>query len=323
MDLEMVLNDLSLRPPAENLNDARQRMAGLVQTVSVATKHGVKKILRTSSSLVSEELAPNYPVARWLNDAHVDRELQRFFRTIVTKAPFLSDVNAVSMQESIYLSDYFYGEDLAAGLGVAFLLDALAISLCSDRRWLESDLQLRISQLDDDGEIIDVFETIHHASVIDHIHRHLPWIEWRLHAEAQSNVHEGLDIWLHKEEWFPHLNFCEQVEEQLQMLYRGHWMLLPMLKRLHELEDYCKNWLDGPFDNNKITSKATPESTITLEMYGSERTFRCHDGISRVFSWHLRLTPGAWRLYFYPIAEERKLIIGYIGEHLSTKLHTH
>jgi hypothetical protein len=321
MDLEMVLNELSLRPIAEDVHDARQRMAGLVETVIVATKHGVKKILRTSSSLVAEELAPNYPVARWLNDGNVDRDLQRFFKTIVTKAPFLSDVNDASMSDSSRMSDYFFGESVAIGLGAAFLLDALAISLCSDRRWLESYLELRVSQLDDDGEIIDAFETIHHASVNDHVRSHLPWIESRLFAEVQSNVHAGLDIWLHKEEWFPNLYFCEQVKEQLQMVYRGHLMLSSILKCLHELEDYCKNWLDGPFDNNRITRKATLESAITLEMYGSERTFRCHDGISRLFSWHLPLTPNAWRLYFYPISEERKLIIGYIGQHLSTKLY--
>ena len=80
--------------------------------------------------------------------------------------------------------------------------------------------------------------------------------------------------------------------------------------------------IDHP-DCNKIVSKATPESPATLEMYGLERTFHCHDGVLRVFSWHVRVTPGAWRLYFYPLPGEHKFIIGYIGSHLSTKLHTH
>ena len=319
----MVLNELSVRPLATDVHDARLRMTALVQTVAAATKHGVKNGLRTSSNFIVEELAPGYPVARWLNDTHVDREMQSFFKTIVTKAPFLIDVNESDILESFGLSDYFYEERQATGLGVAFLLDALAVSLRSEPGWFESYLRLRVSQLDDDGEITDVFESIPHASVIDHISIHLPWIHKRLRSDAQSEVHEGLDIWLHKEGWFPHLYFCEQVKEQLQSIYRGHLILMPTFKRLYELEGYCNSWLDGPFDPTKIISKATPESSITLETYGLERTFRCHDGIDRVFSWHLRLTPGAWRLYFYPLPEERKLIIGYIGEHLSTKLHAH
>jgi hypothetical protein len=199
----------------------------------------------------------------------------------------------------------------------------LALSLPSDSCWHASHLRLKITQIDQTGEIADVFEEIPHASYVEHMRLHLPWIKERLHVNAQTDMNEGSDIWLHKEEWFPHLYFCEQVEEQLQTLCRGHLMLMPIFKRLYELENYCSNWSDGPFDHNKIAGKVTPESAITLEMYSSERTFRCPDGVTRVFSWHLRLTPGAWRLYFYPLPEEHKVVVGYIGSHLSTKLHSH
>lgn len=35
----------------------------------------------------------------------------------------------------------------------------------------------------------------------------------------------------------------------------------------------------------------------------------------------MRLTPNAWRLYFYPLAKERKLSVGYIGSHLPIVLY--
>lgn len=323
MDLEMVLNELSLYPLATDVHDARQRMDVLMRTIVLATRSGVKKILRTPSNFVAENLAPSYPVAKWLNDANVDRDLQRFFRTIITKSPFLVDITDSSTLESFGLSDYFFEEKRATGLGVTFLLDALALSLSSDPCWGESYLELKIGQLDDDGEIIELLETIHHASVISHIKEHLSWINERLHANIQSDVHEGLDIWLHRDEWFPHLYFGGELEDQLKALKHGHLMLMPILKRLHELEDYCCNWLDGSFDHDKIISKATPESAVTLEMYGADHTFRDHEGVSRIFSWHVRLTPGAWRLHFDPLPDERKLIVGYIGVKLSTKLYSH
>ena len=36
------------------------------------------------------------------------------------------------------------------------------------------------------------------------------------------------------------------------------------------------------------------------------------DGEKRLFSWHIRMTPGAWRLHFHPL-KPTKIIIGYIG----------
>ena len=92
MDLEMVLNELSLKTPASDIYTARQLMSGLIETLRQATANGVKRILRTSNEINSLELAPNYHIYQWRNDPEVDREESRFFRTLVTKAPFWTDV---------------------------------------------------------------------------------------------------------------------------------------------------------------------------------------------------------------------------------------
>lgn len=323
MDLEMVLNELSLRSPATDIYVARQRMSDLMQTVLLAAKYGVRSIIRTQSNLDSEELALNYPIARWRNDSNVDIELRRFFRLLVTKSPFLEDISNQDIERSVSLSDFFHNKDQAIGLGVAYWLDALPISLRSEPRWYDSHLQIRIAQIDDSGEMTDTVEEIIHASTDDHIREHLGWINDRLRKDDQISVRDGMAIWKHKEDWFPCLYFSEKVEEQLQTLPRGNLLLMPIMKRLHELEDFCKSWHEGPFDHNNMLSKVTNESDATMEMYGGERTFRCYDGTPRTFRWHVRLTPGAWRLYFYPLPEERKLIIGYIGPHLRTVHFSH
>src|SRR6266700_2741161 len=74
MDLEMVLNELSLRPLASDVQVARQRMSNIVSTIAAATKLGVGRVLRTHRDFNSEEIAPGYPVAKWRNDHEVDRE---------------------------------------------------------------------------------------------------------------------------------------------------------------------------------------------------------------------------------------------------------
>ena len=115
MDLEMVLNELSLRSPAADIHVARQRMSDLLFTVMAATQHGVKRALRTHSNLDAEELTPGYPVARWRNDNNVDYELRRFFKTLVTKSPFLDDVVDPNILHNVGLSDFFHGDDQALG----------------------------------------------------------------------------------------------------------------------------------------------------------------------------------------------------------------
>src|SRR5260370_11300927 len=323
MELEMVLNELSLRPIANNIPTARQRMSDLILTAIVATKHGVKSVMRTYSNLDTEELASGYPVACWRNDGKVDIEMRRFYRTLVTKSPFLDDITNPDILNNVDLSDCFCGGDREIGLGVAFWLEALAVSLGSETRWYDNYLEIRISQIGDDEEIEDTFEEIPHASRSDHIREHLVWIAERLREGDQTQVRDGIDIWQHKADWFPSLYFCETVGEQMRTLLHGNLMLMPIMKRLRELEDFCKAWYEGPFDHSRISSKATTESTATLKMYGSQRTFQCYDGETRVFSWHIRLTPGSWRLYFCPLPEEKKLIIGYIGSHLPTVLFPH
>jgi hypothetical protein len=50
-----------------------------------------------------------------------------------------------------------------------------------------------------------------------------------------------------------------------------------------------------------------------LKQFQQELTFKCPDGINRTFSLHVRMTPGAWRLYFLIELGLGKIIIGYIG----------
>ena len=213
------------------------------------------------------------------------------------------------------LSDFFYDEEQAFGLGVAYWLDALAISIRSEQRWYDSRLHLTISQIDDNDKMTNTIEVIPHASSKDHIKEHLAWMKERLQKDNQEIVRDGMTIWHHKEEWFPNLYFCEKVREQMHVLPHGDPWLMPIMRKLHELERFCKSWYEGPFDQNQIASKVTNESEATMDMFGNERTFLCHDGKQRTFRWHLRFTPRAGRLYFYPLSDERKLIIGYIGVH--------
>src|SRR5712692_4022596 len=310
MELEMVLNDLSLRSPAPDIHIAPQWMSALISTAVAAVQHGVKQIIRTHSGFHATLLAPNYPLVSWLNDNSVDRDTRRYLLT-TTKFPFLVDLHDPNIQDNILLSEFSCDGEPAEGLGIAYLLEALPISVRSEQRWESSRLVLEAKQLQDDGSISTTRITIVHASDSGHLLEHDAWIQER----RFTSVRDGSDLWNRRRSLFASVSFCDAVGKQVQGLHIGHPLLRPVIRRLFELENYCKNQQVGPFDPNSLPTRASPESQSTLQQFGRERTFLCPDGQERVFSWHVRLTPGAWRIHFSPGPDVGEIIVGYIGPH--------
>lgn len=309
MDLEMVLNELSLLTPAADIPTAQQWMSDFIITVRTATAQGVKRVIRTQSDFQSTILAPDYPVARWRNDNAVDREARRFLKTLITKAPFLTDVSDPEIEDTVDLSEFKHQGTQASGLGIAYLLEIMALSLASEQCWDCSRLQMEVRRLDENGEVIDEIVDIIHASRSNHVQEHADWIKNRI----RLGVRDGVELWNRREELFPRLEFCEDVGKQIQSLGIGNSMLRMVVKRLFELEDYCKSWRTGAFNSDNLPSKATPESESRLRQFEQELTFKCPDGEKRLFSLHVRITPGAWRLHFSVELGPGKIIIGYIG----------
>ena len=291
-------------------------MDDLVGTMIAATRAGVARVLRTESDIHYAQLAPGYPIAKWLNDPddEVDRDARRYFLTLATKAPLLQDVVAEDVHDKTLTFDFFQREDRADGFGIAFLLEALPLSLRSDQRWEADYVEIQVQHLDDSGELVEDTVEVVHASRRDHVQLHGDWIAQR----RRTRVNDGTELWNRRGDLFPRLTFCQDIEAQLVDLRSRHQMLRPIVKRLLELDSYCRQWSAGPFDPGLLPSKASIESEATLRQYGQERTFRCPDGEDRLFSWHVRLTPGAWRLYFFPREDNRQIVVGYVGPHLHT-----
>jgi hypothetical protein len=312
MALEMVLNELSLRTPATNIPTARQRMSDFIRTVrGVKAQCGRQATLRTQYEFHATTLASDYPLRRWLNDPEVDIEEQRFIKTLATKAPFSNDIANLEIQDienNISNCEFRHQGELAIGLGVAYLLDALSVSFLFEQRWDYSHVNLVVSRLENE-ELVEENLEIVHASCRHHVQEHAEWIKNRIRTE----VLDGSDLWNRRDELFPSLEFCEDVCKQMQSLGSGNPMLRQVVKRLFELEESCKIWTDGAFELNSLPCKASPESETRLQQFRQQLTFRCPDGEKRIFSLHVRMTPGAWRLHFSTELGPGKIIIGYVG----------
>src|SRR5581483_9229419 len=277
MELELVLNELSLQPLAKNIPEAQQRMSDLISTMIAATRAGISRSLRAHQDLRPEQLAPDYLLVHWLNDHEVDLEARRYFKSLAFHAPHLVDINNDTVRDTVDSSDFFYNGDRAIGLGVAYCLDTLALSMRSDACWHSHQLELRHTYLDSDGEILSEDVIVTHASHKDHILTHAVWIKERLNLDIQ----DGADLWRYREQQFPSLQFCDSVGETLQSLHSGNSPFHLITKKLAEFEMAFQQWQEegGVFD---IQLKGSVDSEATLLKSEKGRTSSSPDVRTRL-----------------------------------------
>ncbi len=310
MDLEMVFNELSIDTPAENIHEARQWMAGFINTIRSASVAGVNRVLRTHIDVNNTLLTLEYPLARWRNDGDVDLEARRYFRSLISQYPPLDDLPEI--KNDMLAQDFFYQDRRSYGFGIAYLLENLSISLPSSEDWEVHMIDIQTQLLDDIEDLVSQSVQIPHASNSFHIDELAGWIENRLKAGVQN----GEDLWNRREELFSNLIFCNHVAKQILTLQPGDPLFRQLVKRLFELQTYCSAWNEGAFAPDQLPFKATVESESTMQQYSKERTFNCHGENEITFTWHGRMTPGAWRIYFDPTIGPGMMLIGYIGPKL-------
>lgn len=305
--MDFFFNELSVKQ-AEHPEIAKQRMADLLRLYKAAYQKGFKR-LRTPQNILSEFLAPNYTFSNWLNDSFIDKELRSLFRTSANH-PFIEDILEQKSDEGKRLFEFRYNDKIAKGFGAACLFDSLAVSFDNSTEWDKTSVSIRAVYFSDETDIVEEDEEVKHCCKPSHLDILRKWIE----TVSKPSVPNGKILWLKQREFFPHLFFCKDVEARISHLHESHPDFIQIRKRLFELENYCSGWEAGSFKEENIHSKVSPESESRLRQFEHQLTILCPDGIKRLFSWHLRFTPGAGRIYFYPDEDKKKIYIGYIGK---------
>lgn len=204
--------------PAADIPSARRLMSELISTLRQATTSGVNRVLRTQNDINIIEIAPNYPIASWRNDNEVSREERSYFRTLTAKAPVWVDA-IEDIKNNFDLSDVYYQEMQAIGLGFALVSNCIPVSLLSNDCWDASYLQVKFSYMDEDGDIISESVDIIHASRRQHIQNHINWIQERI----RRAIYNGLELWDRREEFkvLRNLLHCSKNGTELG------WLILP------------------------------------------------------------------------------------------------
>lgn len=310
MPRELVMNELSLAPACDSKAKAMAWMARFLTLLDAIKIHSrtTRLSLRTSISIDEWQLGPDYSIQQWRYDRSVDIELRRKFLAVDCNWPAIIEHAEPELMTRQLGSEYLFNGQEAVGLGLAWLLDGLAISF-DQPPWGEATVPLTERTLGPEATIEQQPVVVRHASQAGHADTHKAWLR------PSVVVLDGADLWSRRSTLFPQLSFCARVEHQLRALDRGHPLLDQVIARLQRLNEYVTGWTAGPPDIRSIGIKITPESEATLSAYAGEHTFLCPDGEERLFSWHARMTPDAWRLFFFPI-RPGELVIGHIGAKL-------
>ena len=303
LTLLLVLNDLSYRGAKARRDVLSDSLHGLVALLRKVRSHRTDVALVTEANFFDLELGESYTVREWAGDGR-NRDALRYLMSMRQRAPF-RDVAPAGLWRDI---DYLYGQRRAEGLGTAYLAGGLAVSLRLADVWQAAWLTLIQRGLaeDDAGEILLTEDDVHirHASVPDHVAEHR---EWLCDSEL-DRIHSAAELWKAREDVFPHLRFLPRVVDDVAVLRSG-W-LNPVKEQLAKLELAAAGWNTVLEATPQWRSKVTPESDSRKELC----RFQDIDGLSYIFDWHARFTPGAGRLHFRIDRSEQRIVIAYIGE---------
>lgn len=238
-----------------------------------------------------------YPLAKWLaeTDADCKRSFLSFWQKRVSYTP-----------EEEY--EFSYHGERMEGATEAVLSDSFVISPCLKSEWESPELN---------GEFFSLKEDTTQELVVPNLYKHEqllePFYKTVLSRYSAIKVQSYEELWRMREKLFPHLVFCPSVEKNLSNL--EFFYINQVVKKLTELEQYCADNLNKPFDKDLLT-KTTPETEATLQKYKKEHTFWDEERCAHLASWHMRFTGIPGRIFFVPEYKDGKVLVCYIGEKL-------
>ena len=186
----------------------------------------------------------------------------------------------------------------------AHLLHTLIVSFPSKDLWRGPSINIDLLEIGPDARIVSTNLEVPNLACAEQVPLHR-----ELLAEFRGiEIIDARNVWAHRAEWFPSLTFLARVEGDLKSLPFSSVALEQVVGRLFELEIAIGEWVP---DNGLPSwrSKVTPES----EQRKGLCRFICADGQQRTYEWHARFTPGAGRIHFRMLAEERLAEVAYIG----------
>lgn len=310
MPVQLYFNELSTLDEFRSFNYSKLKFSEFIHLVKSLINSGCENSLYTPENFTNTKLSENYHIYNWINDDQVDIDLKRFLKLKLSRSQS-SDIE----KDNLSL-DILYEGRQTTGIKLAYIHDGLSISLPLNQCW-EQDVNCTSQELDDvSGDLNENNVVVKNISIIDEIVNYQDWINEKL----SDLIIDGNSIWDQRKILFKNIDFSPSTQKQLQSIPSGSPHLNQVLNKLQAINTYCEECKvnDTDLDLYKLPFKITGEHENIHKNDKSKtvRTIMCSDGLERFFELHARLTPGDWRMYFYPVNDSSTVLLGYIGRKL-------
>ncbi len=308
--MELIFNELSAFPLPTNLELGEKRISELLQIYKTGVGFGFDRI-RFHGRSDEVKIAENYTIHNWIQQTK-NFTMKNLLLSIYKK-PFIEDSDQDEVDTFIQ-NKYNYrfedGEEKEClGLASAFIYKTLSIGFSDISEWQKTEIKIEVTN-----------DTTHNSEIVYNVYKQknftLQTILEQIIFVKRRVLKSIPEFWKRKEELFPSLVFCESVKKQIEFFSANDDRFKLILNKLDRLNSFTNSWIDGEFDSKQIGLDLSPDTKHRKESSIDKRTFDCPGLGYKVFDFHIKWSFGrqAFRLYFYPDKNSRRVFIGYIGD---------
>lgn len=305
----MILNELSIRGNDMSCEEIKHVISQWLKVCQRLFHEKDDRDFYYTAELLTKELISGYTIHDWLHDSKVSQQEKAFFRTIINRKQLIKEMDFPGSELIVETDE---GERVnAVGCLAAYESESYVISMNTSELWQAEEIAGTYVTLEQDDEHVAIENCCFEEQLYS--------LKEKEKSRIKLMISSGKELWEKRELLYPHLCFCDSVQQQLREA-RNSLHIQMIMKRLQILEDYFKDF-DGRFDKYDVGYGCRGESETVEKSDDLRRlrVFRTPYGKEEFFSWHISFAgnfPG--RIHFIPDTEHRLGIVGYIGKHLPT-----
>jgi hypothetical protein len=309
--MDQIFNELSAGDGYADKYAASQGMERLMRLTHQLSQCGFHRVLRVVEGFSQLTISPGYTMSQWGRDRTIgaDRDLQRLFLTVTGKSPYIEQFLADA--EDNALIEFKYQNQIAFGLGLAYLWGSAALSLDGDVRFTQPSIDMVCYQLRENTESNEMVSVRLIYSI-----ESLVAACSALQEKQIAGIDNGKQLIAKMSALFTHIACGVEAVKQLSYLTGSEQFFPEIIRHLSILNTTMEQWRSGPFEPKGLTW--SPESESTSNQFSASRQFVCQDAVNRQFSLHTKMKSANQRIYYFPEFDKRVVHIGYVGVHLPT-----
>jgi hypothetical protein len=311
---EAILNDVCCRVQFQTVDEGAIRVSEVVKGLAALIDGAVvERAIRLPAFATDITLGNEFTlydvILQILKTPHLkDRGV--LFASLIQLAPIDDGLSDESIE--FLLLNTVVGFESSLSLLLCAFGNHVSLSLDQNGAWERDQLEVSVRHTNARGKTSETISTIDNLSKAAHadpiIVRHRAFL---------ARATDKSTFWARKNECFPCLMFGLDVEAQIARLDTK--IFDSVAERLIQLNGAAAIWAKSRRPSPEYSSKVTGESQTTMQKFGRLRDYRDATGKTTRYELHARVADGH-RIYFRPLANSKKIEIGYVGPHLPTDL---